>query len=137
MVFSMWFSIYLHMSIEFQLFEGKNYNDLLKDIVVNSENKRDQIDIIISDLRDKIVTINDALILAPIIQSYLDIGIKNDESLVKLAAIVQRLVTATTEGEGGGNFGLTDLEKEQLLKDIKNIGVDSKSVIDVNKLNKK
>jgi len=82
------------MNTEFELYDGKTYKDLMKDIVTNTENKRDQIDIVISDLRDQIKTINDALVLAPIIQTYLDIGIKNDESLVKLAAVIQRLVSA-------------------------------------------
>lgn len=113
------------MNVDFELFEGKSYKDLMKDIVENTENKRDQIDIVISDLRDQIKTINDALVLAPIIQTYLDIGIKNDESLVKLAAVVQRLISAQANGEDSGGI-LSDAEKEQLLKTIKEVDLTSK-----------
>lgn len=113
------------MSVDFELFEGKTYKDLMKDIVSNTENKRDQIDIVISDLRDQIKTINDAVVLAPIIQTYLDIGIKNDESLVKLAAVIQRLVSAQSGGEESAGI-LTDSEKEQLLKTIKEVDLTSK-----------
>ena len=60
------------MNVEFELFDGKSYKDLMKDIVTNSENKRDQIEIVIAELRDQIKTINDAIVLAPIIQTYLD-----------------------------------------------------------------
>lgn len=113
------------MSVEFELFEGKSYKDLMKDIVTNTENKRDQIDIVISDLRDQIKTINDAIVLAPIIQTYLDIGIKNDDELVKLAAVVQRLISAQSNGEDSGGI-LSDAEKEQLLKTIKEVDLSSK-----------
>lgn len=113
------------MNSDFELFEGKSYKDLMKDIVTNTENKRDQIDIVISDLRDQIKTINDAIVLAPIIQTYLDIGIKNDESLVKLAAVVQRLISAQSGGDDAGNI-LTEMEKEQLLKTIKEVDLTSK-----------
>lgn len=113
------------MSVEFELFEGKSYKDLMKDIVTNTENKRDQIDIVISDLRDQIKTINDAIVLAPIIQTYLDIGIKNDDELVKLAAVVQRLISAQSSGEDSGGI-LSDAEKEQLLKTIKEVNLSTK-----------
>jgi fructose-1,6-bisphosphatase len=116
------------MNVNFELYDGKTYKDLMKDIVTNTENKRDQIDIVISDLREKIQTINDAIMLAPIIQSYLDIGIKNDESLVKLAAVVQRLISSQTNAEDGGTL-LTDEEKEQLLKTIKEVDLSSKEPV--------
>jgi hypothetical protein len=124
------------MSIDFNLYEGKSFNDLLKDIVTNADNKRDQIDITISDLRDQIKTINDAIVLAPIIKEYLDVSVKNDDALVKLAAVCQRLIAAQAEGEGT-SFGITDAEKEQLLKDIKDIQIDVKAPIEVKKIEKK
>jgi len=121
------------MNFEFELYKGKSYKDLLKDIVDNTENKKDQIDIVISDLRDQIKTINDAIVLAPIIQSYLDIGIKNDESLVKLAAVIQRLISTQYTGDDGNSI-LTESEKEQLLKTIKEIDLSSnEKLIEVKK----
>lgn len=126
----MWFSIYYRMNVDFELFDGKSYKDLMKDIVTNTENKRDQIDIVISDLRNQIKTINDSIVLAPIIQTYLDIGIKNDESLVKLAAVVQRLISATSGGEDSGGI-LSEAEKEQLLKTIKEVDLTSKEKLPI------
>lgn len=125
------------MSIDFELFENKSYNDLLKDIVSNTEDKRNQIDIVISDLRNLIKTVNDAIILAPIIQSYLDTSVKNDDQLVKLAAVIQRLISSQTNSEEGGGFALTDVEKDQLLKDIKNIQFDTSNPVEIAKIEKK
>lgn len=120
------------MDNNFELYEGKTFKDLMKDIVTNADNKRDQIDITVSDLRDKIQTINDAIVLAPIIKEYLDISVKNDDALVKLAAICQRIMTAQTEGNGG-SLGISDLEKEQILKDIKDLEFNVKAPVEVKK----
>ena len=49
----------------------------------------------------------------------MEISVKNDEHLIKLAAVVQRMVSNKTEE---GNSFLTDEEKEALLKEIKTIG---------------
>jgi uncharacterized protein YaeQ len=49
----------------------------------------------------------------------MEVSVKNDEHLVKLAAVVQRMVSKTTEE--GSSF-LTDEEKDALLKEIKSIG---------------
>jgi hypothetical protein len=124
------------MNFDVELYEGKTYNDLLKDIVTNADNKRDQIEIVIAELRDQIKTINDAIVLAPIIKEYLDVSVKNDDALVKLAAVVQRLISATSESDES-NMGLSDQEKEQLLRDIKNVQSEVKSPIEVKKIEKK
>lgn len=125
------------MDFNFEIYEGKSYKDLLKDIVVNTENKRDQLDIIVTELKDKIKSINDAIILAPIIQSYLETSVKNDDQLIKLSAILQRLVCSQVENGNGNGIGLTEEEKNQLLKDIKEIDLDFKNPINITKIEKK
>lgn len=130
---SMVFYLLYNMNLDFEIFNGKTYKDLLHDIVETTNNKRDQIDIIIADLRDKIKTISDAVIMAPIIQSYLDISVKNDDALTKLAAVVQRLITASSDPDASGNYGLTDSEKEQLLKEIKNVELDVNVPLEIKK----
>jgi len=104
---------------EFELYKGKSFASLCKDIVSNSEEKKNQIDILITDLREMIKTVNDAVTIVPLLKEYFDIGIRNDEQLIKLAAIVQRLMSGKIgpDGEGGGTI-LTDEEKKQLMSAI-------------------
>ena len=91
-----------------------------KDIVKNSENNRDQLDILISDLRSMIKTANDALMIVPLIKEYLDVQVKNDEQLVKLAAVIQRIMSRQTVGADGEMTGfLTEEEKRQIMQEIK------------------
>lgn len=99
-----------------EIFKGKSFSGLFKDIYNNSKDKEKQIKILIAELRPLVKTIGDATIIVPLIKEYLDIGVKNDEQLVKMAAIVQR-ATKTTGEDASGGFGLSAEEKENLLKE--------------------
>ena len=104
------------MSTEFELFEGKSFSDLMKDIYHNSKKKDRQINTLIQELQPLIKNIGDATVIVPLIKEYLDVSVKNDEHLVKLAAVVQRLVNSSTKlSDVGDEYGMTDAEKEQLL----------------------
>lgn len=74
-----------------EIFEGKNLSELFKEIYTNSQDKKAQIKELISSLSPLIQGIGDATLLVPLIKDYLDISVKNDEQLIKLAQIVQRL----------------------------------------------
>tara|TARA_R110001592_G_scaffold193762_4_gene441061 strand:- start:11 stop:391 length:381 start_codon:yes stop_codon:yes gene_type:complete len=98
---------------EQELFKGKSFSSLLKDIYTTTKNKEKQINILISELKPLVKNIGDATIIVPLIKEYLEVGVKNDEHLVKMAAVVQRAMTRTEVG--GGDFVLTESEKQQLL----------------------
>jgi hypothetical protein len=55
--------------------------------------------------------------LGPIIKDLIDSSIKNDDQLVKLASIAQKIITADKKTEGQDGF-LTEDEKAQLLNDL-------------------
>lgn len=129
------------MDNDFEIYKGKNFSDLCKDIVRNSEDKKNQIDILITDLRDMVKTINDAATVIPLLKDYFDVGVRNDEQLIKLAAIVQRLMAGGQKAgeEGAGSFGLTDEEKKQLMSQVESVVKEAKTSVksvDVDKLKK-
>jgi hypothetical protein len=96
------------MSLDFEIYDGKKYSDLLKDIVKNHKSKQSQIKVLTDQLVDMVSEPGDAVMVVPLIKGYLDSDIKNDESLVKLAQILQK-ANQTTEGADGG-FSEKDLE---------------------------
>jgi hypothetical protein len=106
------------MSFDQQIFGNKKFSDLLKDIYENQKKKDRQINLLIADLKPLISNINDAAMLVPAIKDFMEVGVKNDEHLVKLAAVIQR--TMSNKGEESSSF-LTDEEKEALLKGIQEI----------------
>lgn len=120
------------MGFDTEIFGSKKFSDLLKDIYENQKKKDRQINLLIADLKPLITGINDAAILVPVIKDYMEVSVKNDEHLVKLAAVIQRMVSNKNEE---GNSFLTDEEKDALLKEIKSIG-ESQEAIQVNELSK-
>lgn len=103
-------------NLDFEVYEGKTFRDLCKEVVDRSQSKRDQLDTLISDVRSLIKNANDAQVFLPRIKEFLDVGIKNDEQIVKIAAVAQRLQSTQIEATGGDSTGLSDEEKEELIK---------------------
>ena len=102
---------------ENEIFEGKSFQDLTKDIYENSKNKKLQIDLLIQEIHGMITTIDDAVMVAPIIKEYMDVSVKNDEHLVKLAGVLQR-ITAKSKGESDETSLLSDDEKADLMSTL-------------------
>tara|TARA_R110002020_G_scaffold258879_1_gene472727 strand:- start:2475 stop:2900 length:426 start_codon:yes stop_codon:yes gene_type:complete len=102
------------MSKENEIFDGKTFQDLTKDIYENSQKKKLQIDLLIQEIHGFITTIDDVVMVAPIIKEYMDASIKNDEHLVKLAGVLQRIISKSG-GESDESMLLSDAEKEELM----------------------
>lgn len=105
------------MSFETEVFNGKTLSDMFEDVYRNTESKRSQINGFISNIIKLITTPDDAAVLGPIVREFLDVQVKNDEHIVRLVQIAQRLVSVNAKTEDGGL--LSDAEKEQLLKNVK------------------
>jgi hypothetical protein len=105
------------MSTEFKLFDGKDLSSLFKDIYDNQQQKKKNISEMIESLRKLIRNVGEATVLAPIIRDLIDSSIKNDDHLIKLATIAQRLSIADSKSIGEDGW-LSDAEKAQLLQDM-------------------
>jgi len=102
------------MSDKNEIFEGKTFQDLTKDIYENTTKRKVQIDLLISEIHGFIQTIDDVVMVAPIIKEYMDTAVKNDEHLVKLAGVLQRIINKSV-GESDESMLLSDSEKEELM----------------------
>ena len=100
-----------------EIFEGKNFQDLTKDIYENTTKRKVQIDLLISEIHGFITTIDDVVMVAPIIKEYMDTAVKNDEHLVKLAGVLQRIISKST-GSDEESMLLSDSEKEELMSTL-------------------
>ena len=94
------------------IFDDKSFSDLLKEIHKNQSKKSKQLASLIAELRPLITSLGDATVVVPLIKEYMEISGKNDDQLIKMAAIVQHLSTGNTNtGDGGA---LTEAEMDQL-----------------------
>lgn len=118
------------MDFDIEIFKGKSFSDLMKDIYSNSSKKDRQINLLIGELRPLIKNVGDATVIVPLIKEYLEVGVKNDEHLVKLAAVVQRLVSTSNkvQAETGQSWILSEEEKKQLMGELDEIDNSNKEV---------
>jgi hypothetical protein len=106
-------------SLENVVFGKKTFSSILEEIYDNQKKKDKQISALISELKPLISDIGDATLIVPLIKEYLEISVKNDEQLIKMATIIQRALNSTSTDDGG--FGISDEEKAQLLAEIDKI----------------
>ena len=98
-----------------EIFDGKTFQDLTKDIYDNVKNKKLQLDLLVQEIHGFIRTIDDAILIAPVIKEIMDVSVKNDEHLVKLASVLQRIITKSMSGVDDDSIVLTEQEKEELI----------------------
>ena len=108
------------MSTDFELFPGKNLSGLFEDIYNNQINKKKHISEIIHELRKMVRHAGDMAVIGPIIKDLIDTSVRNDDQLVKLATIAQRIIASNQKSEGDTGF-LTEAEREQLLAEIEQV----------------
>ena len=122
------------MAIDYEIFEGKSLSSLFKDIYENTEFNRKQLDVLTKELVQFIKDGDTAVQIVPMIKEYLEINVKNDDQLVKMAGIVQRLISVENRAGAEDEFGLSDSEKEQLIAGmedtIKDIQFESDKIHD-------
>ena len=102
------------------IFGDKKFSDILEEIYNNQRKKSEQVTALISELKPLVQEIGDATLIVPLIKENMEIGVKNDDALIKMATIIQRAVN--TESEDGG-FGITDEEKDQLMAEMEKLQV--------------
>ena len=107
------------MAKDYEIFEGKTLSDVFKDIYDNSKTNKQQLEVLMKEVVGFIKDGDTAVQIVPMLKEYLEINVKNDEQLVKLATIVQRITAAEKRvSDSGDEFGLSDAEKEQLMSAI-------------------
>ena len=103
------------MAINFEVFEGKSLSDLFKDIYDNSTRNKEQLEVLMKEVVGFIKDGDTAVQIITMLKEYLEINVKNDDQLVKMAAVVQRIISAEQKGSAENDYGLSDKEKEQLM----------------------
>ena len=104
------------------LFNGKTSSDVFKEIYDNSKKKDKQINSLIAELKPLIQNIGDAPVVVPLIKEYLEVSVKNDEHLIKMMAVIQRI--QNNNSSGGNDALLTDEELKQLQQIAEEVAKD-------------
>lgn len=98
------------MSLDKTIFRDKTLSDIFGEIYDNSTATRAQVRGLIGELKPLIENIGDATLIVPMIKEYMEIGVKNDEHLIKLATVVQRIEAIQARGGDGEMFDFSELQ---------------------------
>jgi len=111
------------MALDNVVFGKKKFSDILGEIYDNQKKKEKQISGLISELKPLVKDIGDATLIVPLIKDYLEIGVRNDEQLIKMATIVQRALNSSS---GEDSLGISEEEKQQLMEELDKLNSDFK-----------
>ena len=110
------------------LFGKKTFADLLKEIHTNQKDKEVQLRSLIEALKPLVTSPGEATIMVPLIKEYMELAIKNDDALIKMAGIVQRAMnTKMAEGDDI----LSDEDKELLFSSLKELDIKAEKEIQI------
>lgn len=110
--------------LDSNVFGDKTFSDILEEIYNNQKKRDAQVVALISELKPLVQEIGDATLIVPLIKEYMEIGVKNDEALIKMATIVQR---ALQNIDDDGGIGISDEEKEALLAEMEKLNSKDKN----------
>tara|TARA_X000001388_G_scaffold52821_1_gene38559 strand:+ start:83 stop:478 length:396 start_codon:yes stop_codon:yes gene_type:complete len=111
------------MEKDFKIFGDKNFSDLSQEIYENSKLKKTQIELLVQEVHGYIQGIEDIAVVGPILKELLDVGVKNDDNLLKLATVFQRIMMKA--GKDESDIGLlSDDEKQQLMDSLEDAASD-------------
>ena len=111
------------MEKDFNIFDDKKFSDLSKEIYENSKLKKTQIDLFIQEVHSYIQGIEDIAIVGPVLKELFDVAVKNDDNLLKLATVIQRIMNKQVDVMDDTSL-LTDEEKQELMDSLEEAAAD-------------
>ena len=127
------------MEKDFNIFDDKNFSDLSKEIYENSKLKKTQIDLLIQEVHGYIQGIEDIAIVGPVLKELFDVAVKNDDNLLKLATVIQRIMSKHQLDDSEVSL-LSDDEKEELMSSLEDAASELQKKsddIDISKIKEK
>ena len=127
------------MEKDFKIFDNKNFSDLSKEIYENSKLKKTQIDLLIQEVHSYIQGIEDIAIVGPVLKELFDVAVKNDDNLLKLATVIQRIMSKHQIDDSDVGL-LSEEEKEELMNSLEDAATELQKKsddIDISKIKEK
>ena len=111
------------MEKDFNIFDDKNFSDLSREIYENNKLKKTQIHLLIQEVHGYIQGIEDIAIVGPVLKELFDVAVKNDDNLLKLATVIQRIMSKHQTIDDSDIGLLSDEEKEELMASLEDAAI--------------
>ena len=113
------------MDYNTEIFKGKTIAKLMEEAYKDKNDKSSQLRSMINQLKDLINDGGDAVMMVPLIKEYMDLLIKNDDTIIKILTIIQKIeaVSLRAQEENGGM--MSDKDKELLFASLEDLGISN------------
>ena len=105
---------------DFVLFGVKKLSDLFQEIYTNQRTKKQKIGDMIEEFKKSIRHAGDIAEIGPVIKDLVKFSVENDDLLLRLATIAQRIIAAESKGPSDDGF-LSEAERAQLLDEVRSV----------------
>jgi hypothetical protein len=100
------------------VFNGKNLEDLVKEVYDNHKSQDQLIKTEITRLATMISNPGDAVVIIPMLKGLMDSSLKNDETILKLVNVFQKAAEGAKKGDSEDGGLLTERDVQQLFEEI-------------------
>jgi hypothetical protein len=82
-----------------------------------------QLRAMINQLKDLLEDSGDAIMMVPLIKEYMDLLIKNDDVIIKMLGIIQKIETAAARAQEENGGIMSDRDRQLLFESLDDLGV--------------
>ena len=106
-----------------EIFKGKTVAKLMEEAYRDKNEKSNQLRGMINQLKDLITDGGDAVMMVPLIKEYMDLLIKNDDVIIKMLGIIQKIETAAARAQEENGGIMSDRDRQLLFESLDDLGV--------------
>jgi c-di-GMP-related signal transduction protein len=108
-----------------EIFKGKSISDLMEEAYKDKQEKHKQLKGMISMLKDLINDGGDAVMMVPLIKDIMDLSIKNDDVLIRLLGIIQKIEASSSRILDNNDGVLSEKDKQLLFESLEGLTLEN------------
>jgi hypothetical protein len=108
-----------------EIFKGKSISDLMEEAYKDKQEKHKQLKGMISMLKDLITDGGDAVMMVPLIKDIMDLSIKNDDVLIRLLGIIQKIEASSSRILDNNDGVLSEKDKQLLFESLEGLTLEN------------
>lgn len=120
------------MDKDSNLFKKVSFADLMEHVYKSSKRKDKKLEMMLNTVSGMVNNVQDAAVLLPIFSEIFNSGVKNDDMVVKLAAIVQRYLAVENKGgdieNAGGSYFISQEDKAKIMQEVESYNSETKDL---------
>jgi hypothetical protein len=107
------------------IFKDKSVADVMAEIYKDKQEKSKQLKGLITQLKELVVDGGDAIMMIPQIQALMDLDIKNNDVLIRLLGIIQKIEASSSRILDNSDGVLSEKDKQLLFESLEGLTLEN------------